>query len=285
MQKRVKFEGSGLLDYFIKSDKLTSKSQKVMDNLGNVPIKRIQIYRTPINSMIEKALKLISFGTFSSGEYDKLFHLAMILTLENNKNIIVEKNSVINLAGDYKTTDKTEVLDIPFNKTITLKGMFDKTLNRIGNKKMFLYDAFNRGEATNCQGFIKEMLISENLYSPDVDKFVFQDLTNIMKSTHSYVPTVARAVTDIGAVFGLGEHKLNNNYALHAIIVKKPVTMEELNKIHNDFIKNKKKMFVRETPKSFRIRNIPKTKFIKGTYKTKKVKGHPNLSMVFGELK
>ena len=44
-------------------------------------------------------------------------------------------------------------------------------------------------------------------------------------------------------------------------------------------------MFVRETTKSFRIRNIPKTKFIKGTYKTKKVKGHPNLSMIFGELK
>jgi hypothetical protein len=149
---------------------------------------------------------------------------------------------------------------------------------------MFLYDAFNRGEATNCQGFIKEMLISENLYSPEVDKFVFQDLTDIQKSTHSYVPTVARAVTDIGAVFGLGTHHNSDNYALHAIVVKKPVSMSELDKIHKEFVKDKKKMFVRETPKSYRIRNIPKTKFIKGTYKTKKVKGH-NISLIFGELK
>ena len=282
---KKKLKGKGILDYFIKSDKLTNKSQKVMDNLGNVPVKRIQIYRTPINSMISKALELISLGTFSTGEYDKLYHLAMVLTLENNKNIIVEKNSVINLSGEYKTTDKTEVLDIPFNKPITLKGMFDKTLNRVGNKKMYLYDAFGRGEATNCQGFIKEMLISENLYTPDVDKFVYQDLTNIQKNLNSYVPDVARVITDVGSIFGLGEHKNPNNYALHAIIVKKPVSKEALDKIHKDFIKNKNRTFIRETKNSYRIRNIPKTKFIKGTYRTKKVKGHPNLSMVFGELK
>jgi hypothetical protein len=73
-----------------------------------------------------------------------------------------------------------------------------------------------------------------------------------------------------------------NGFKLHAVIVKKPVTEEEIKKIHNKFFNNKKHL-MRETKTSIRMRNIPKTKFEKGSFKTKKL--NSKISLIFGILK
>ena len=75
----------------------------------------------------------------------------------------------------------------------------------------------------------------------------------------SVIPTVARAITDIGAVFGAGEE---DGFKLHSVIVKRPTTEEELKKIHDEFIKNKNRNFMRVKVGSVHMRNIPKQAFI-----------------------
>jgi hypothetical protein len=73
-----------------------------------------------------------------------------------------------------------------------------------------------------------------------------------------------------------------NGYALHAVIVKKPVSAEEINRIHSDFFKNKKH-FMKETKLSIRMRNIPKTKFEPKSFKSKKINN--KITLVYGKLK
>ena len=72
------------------------------------------------------------------------------------------------------------------------------------------------------------------------------------------------------------------SYVLHAVIIKKPVELDEAQKIAKEYIPVNKK-FYRETNSSYRFRNIPKTKFIKKSFRTKKI--NKNLSLIFGELK
>ena len=61
------------------------------------------------------------------------------------------------------------------------------------------------------------------------------------------------------------------SYVLHAVIIKKPVELDEAQKIASEFI-DKSRKFYRETNSSYRFRNIPKTKFIKKSFRTKKIK-------------
>jgi hypothetical protein len=73
-----------------------------------------------------------------------------------------------------------------------------------------------------------------------------------------------------------------SNYALHAVIVKKPVKLERAQEIAHNFI-DKSKKYYRETGTSYRFRNIPKQSFIPKSYRTKKV--NKQISLIYGELK
>lgn len=73
------------------------------------------------------------------------------------------------------------------------------------------------------------------------------------------------------------------SYELHTIVIKKPIELNEAQKIASDIINNKNRKFYRETDSSFRFRNIPKTKFLKKSFRTKQIT--PNISLIFGKLK
>lgn len=70
-------------------------------------------------------------------------------------------------------------------------------------------------------------------------------------------------------------------FTLHAVIVKKPKTLEEAKEIAKHFIKKKK--YHRETSQSYRFRNYPKGEFEPGSFRTKKLDKHT--SLIFGKHK
>ena len=85
-------------------------------------------------------------------------------------------------------------------------------------------------------------------------------------------------------LYGKGYPYLNSdNYALHAIIFKKPNNIQTVIEHSQQFTHKKSIPFIRETNTSFRVRNIPKTKFISKTFRTKKI--NKEISLIFGELK
>ena len=71
------------------------------------------------------------------------------------------------------------------------------------------------------------------------------------------------------------------DYALHAVVVKKPVELARAKDIAKNFI-TEDKHFYRQTKASYRFRNIPKEQFVAKSFRSKKV--NPQITLVYGKL-
>jgi len=181
----------------------TNKAKKILKKYGFCGIISMNVYRTPISSAIDSALNSISFGTWNKQKkkynYDKLFHLALVVTVQcrdrETVDIIIEKNEVINISRDYKVTNETETFPIKPKKIITLNKLLENTLNNVGERKYFIYDGFTN----NCQLFVRYILESNNLYDKKAEGFIFQDISQVLKGIPKYVKRIQKAVTDMAS--------------------------------------------------------------------------------------
>ena len=72
------------------------------------------------------------------------------------------------------------------------------------------------------------------------------------------------------------------SFSLHAVIVKKPIELNQAKKKAKHFINDKPLKF-RETITSYRFENFPKNDFESKTFKTKKI--NDDVSLIFGTHK
>ena len=107
--KKPRKYGAGILDFFRSPKKAYNNvSTNTIKKYGNSYIQSIKIVRTPIMSIIQKA---INFLTIGKNPYDKLYHLAMICDV-GQSSVVIEKNEVINISTNYKITDQTEQMKV-----------------------------------------------------------------------------------------------------------------------------------------------------------------------------
>ena len=182
-----------------KSKQFNNVSTRTLNDYGDSIIQNMQIYRTPISNILNTALNLISLGKWNELRkkygYDKLFHTALVCDI-GGKNIIIEKNEVVNISTEYKTSKETQTFHINLEgKQISVNEMVENCKKRMGDEKFFDYDAFTN----NCQVFIKNMLQGVGLYNNQIDKFLFQDLSEIYKRLPSYTSKIAKLITRTGA--------------------------------------------------------------------------------------
>ena len=222
--EHMHLEGAGLFDwiknkassavnavsnYFKPREGYNNLSTKTINDYGNIPIKQLFIMRAPIQSMLNNVINFVSLGKWNElkqkYEFDKLFHLSLVARLDNGKNIILEKNEVVNISPEFKNEKDAETLEIPFTGQLTIKDILDTAQKNVGDSKFFLYDPFTN----NCQYFIKYLLEGQGLYSEQAKNFLFQDLKQIYEGLPSYVPKVMKGATTMGAIFNkiLGKGK------------------------------------------------------------------------------
>jgi hypothetical protein len=202
-------EGSGLGDYWQKlfgSKYAYGKTTlKTLQEYGKYRIVELLVYRIPLSSTAILALNGATFGLWNKlkNEFgiDKFFHLSLVATLltpSGLRNVIIEKNDIVNISTDYKTRAVTEIIRVPLGDCqVTLGSLIDDTLRAVGLRTFFEYDAFQN----NCQWFIRYILRNncQDLYTPSIAKFLFQDLREMVKRLPSYAQPLARAVTDFKA--------------------------------------------------------------------------------------
>jgi len=182
----------------------SNKINQILKKHGNSKITAIRIGRRPINSMVEKAFNVITSGKWGQMRkkyyYDTLFHLFLIIKLDSGMNVSFEKNSIVTMTeNDGRCSDANveciDVDDYP-NNSLTLNELVKQPLERIGKKAYFVYDPFN----ANCQIFIKAILQTFGLYDDKEARFIYQDITEIVKRLPFYTRYVAKAVTDADAL-------------------------------------------------------------------------------------
>src|SRR5574343_20494 len=197
-------EGDGIFDWFLPRDTYNNTSSKTLEQYGKYPIIGITLSRAPIQTMLRKALDVVSLGAFSKAAekygYDKLFHLSMLVDLDVNgsrRRVVVEKNAVINISPKFKAESEAEYLPIalPQDREITLDELMGNAKTIIG-QKYFPYNAWNN----NCQVFIREVLASNGLNSKTAQDWLFQDVTKLAEELPAVSKEIANAVTYTGAV-------------------------------------------------------------------------------------
>lgn len=210
-------------------DDYNNTSKKTLLNYGNQEIESLYIHRTPIMSILNKVLNLITLGKFDEAKrkykYDDMYHLALVAEVSHRK-IIIEKNEVVNVSTAFKHSEKTVILNVPLHgKKITLYNLLDNTRKAVGDTMYFKYAPFNQNGGTNCQLFIKLILEKNGLLTQEAKNFLYQDIEEFTKEIPEVSRDIAQTVTDIGAVVnkltGQGLKKKKDNKKVDAYIKKK----------------------------------------------------------------
>lgn len=217
-------------------------STKTLKTYGDIPIKELYIIRTPISDKLNTAINLVSLGKWeelkSKYHFDKLFHLGLVAKLGTGKEIIMEKNDVLNITPDFKKESNSEILDVPFKQALTINEILEQARQKVGDDKFFLYDSFNN----NCQGFIKMLLENQGLFNSKNKEFLFQDLKDIYAELPDYVPKVMSGFTRVGAIV----NKLLGKGQSKEIIMKSKDFIKEHKNLISLLRKSKNPEFLKE---------------------------------------
>lgn len=170
---------------------------------GSEPITSLKIRRAPISNNINTALNLLSLGKWNESRakygYDDLFHLALIV----NDTYAIQRIGRVSVNFKDPDAPRTEFLQLPVPAGVTMRSMLEQTIQRVGPKIFFSYDPFT----ANCQGFLKNVLETIGLYTPEVERFVFQPVDALLREQPGYVQTIAHVGTNIGQFGGIGAGK------------------------------------------------------------------------------
>lgn len=187
--------------------------RNIIQKFGDRQITGIQIGRTPINSAIKKVINLLSAGKFEQNiknlKYDDVFHLFMVVSLDNGVSLVIEKNEVVNMKqvdGSYIRRAK-DVISIPFGIKSTFANFIDRAVKTVG-PSIYLYNY----KTNNCQVFIRNLLRANGLLNSQAETFIMQDAEKLLSKTPAFLDTIANTATEIAAkanrlVHGAGNRK------------------------------------------------------------------------------
>ena len=195
----------------------SDKTKKNLDLYGEYPIIALQIRRVPIAFALDLALQGVSAGEWERLKekygFDKFFHLSMVATLKGakeivfrtgrkvrqNKQLAIEKLEVVSVNENIEITEGMETQDvvIPKGKVFSIKDMFQKARDKVGDTKFFSYSALGQN---NCQDFIALLLDVEGLYNEPERNFVYQDISQLIKELPDTTKAIAQGITHIGAL-------------------------------------------------------------------------------------
>ena len=174
---------------------------KYLEKNGDSKIKKIIISRDPVNPVVKKALNVISFGAFEKAlnelNYDNIFHLYMIVFLDNGQILRLERNEVASLKVLKSFNDKKDNIEITLDKDFTLRDMIE--IASKGNEDFWIYNS----KTNNCQDFIISLLNAVGLLTPEISKYVKQDAIAIFDKNPEYLSKVAKGLTDIAGAFDI----------------------------------------------------------------------------------
>jgi hypothetical protein len=202
------------------------KSRAVIQQYGNIPIKSMVVMRRPLPRALSS---IINFTQKLSGmevKHDTLFHLMLVVELNDGSRIKIEKNQVLNVEP-YVKQPLEAGLPVPLHgKPMTISSLLGKTIKAVGESRFYHYDAIK----TNCQVFVFDILNSNGLMNINLKQFILQKATDLVPKWASYL---AKNITDLASKVdlvteGYGK-QIQHQYKL---------TDDQMNKIYCEYDKH-----------------------------------------------
>ncbi len=161
--------------------------KNALGKIGNNKITSARLGRTPVQAIIQGALK-----TIANIPYDDLFHLFIELTLDNGQKWILEKIERINLVKEDRSKKQGAEFTTSFSINKTMNELFQNTKNKMGDRFLPYQSASN-----NCQVFIIGVLDGNGLNNSERTSFVKQNTKAIFENNPA-LRKFANTLTDIG---------------------------------------------------------------------------------------
>lgn len=166
---RVSQHGKGLLKQIKKRVKAvfkkplqssTSKSSrldKLLKDVGAVPIQAIGVGRTAVNKIVQGVLNLLSLGKYNEVKkklkYDDVYHCFLIVQLRSGQRFKLEKNHVVECT---KTTQGLPPGGLSFSSPLTLRILIERAAT---SPSFWSYDP----ATNNCQNFVRQIASANHL--------------------------------------------------------------------------------------------------------------------------
>jgi hypothetical protein len=181
---------------------------ELLDKEGDQVITNIRICREPIRGIFTKILNFATFGRMKAEMerlgYDNLYHLHMIVYLQNGKMYTLEKNERVTIFNKELRVDTCTSM-IPYGKKTFRQFMVDSETQSDDN--FYKYSSFR----DNCQKWILDIMQANGINN--FDNFIKQDVKELAPS---WVKKVANFFTDAAGYIdiyktggGLGRMPLN----------------------------------------------------------------------------
>ena len=181
----------------------------LLGHIGNKTITQMFVRRDPIQSALNTALNFISLGKWNQVKdkygFDKFFHLRLEVIIRVSDSPVIlakymlEKNEVINIQKAVPIESETEVMPVDMKGAITVNQLLEGARSIQGDN-LHRYDPFHN----NCQDFVKAMLQSNGLLTPEMNAFIKQDIRQAISELPSWTGKIARGITDLGAIANVG---------------------------------------------------------------------------------
>ena len=164
-------------------------------------------------------LNAISIGSFQNkldnSEYDKLFHLQLVVTSNTGFNISIEKNEVICMTVNPQIPQITESSIItPLMKGLTIQSFMDKTKSYMKNS-LFSYSA----KDNNCQDFVLGILNANHIGNEQNRLFTKQNTDQLFNNSN-FFRKLSNSVTDLGVRVNVIKEGAGNKYRRKQFIKK-----------------------------------------------------------------
>ena len=142
-------------------------------------------------------MNLITLGRWKElkGNFDKMYHLFVVLYLKNGKQLLLEKNErpVLSESVPADTKETQSALVTTLSAPIPLGQFIQNTIKKMSLQSYVDYDAYR----SNCQVFIRAHLLHNGLLTPSLLSFVFQDTKKMIEETPSFSKWLMKKATDI----------------------------------------------------------------------------------------
>ena len=175
---------------------------KMLEKLGDMQINKVVVFKKPIMGTLFNIMEKIR----DKKEVDnkRVFHVGMILTLNNDVQIVLEKNEEVTINYLYGLPNETEYRNVENFQVMSLSQMLYLTERRIGKQHFYHYDLSHE----NCQDFTFQCLKTMGITDQSVYKwFMHQNLPELVskyKGFFNFTQGITNAKRTINKFFGTG---------------------------------------------------------------------------------
>ena len=138
---------------------------------GEKDIVKMTLARADVPIAIRKLMY-----SLSDAQEKKLYHLYLIIVLVDGTKFILEKNERINITTTIPKAVQILEVNESFNGD-TLNNLVYGAKKELGDKKFYNYNA----STSNCQTFIRSVMISNQLLTTEREIFIKQDTADLFR--------------------------------------------------------------------------------------------------------